>query len=103
MTASAEMQARNLSGQDKEILLSGGLPGGGVIDQAPENKFLLFSSFSAYFLPFSLTDSQAEQGLYAWYHRGLDQGLYRVQSGREHRVREGSGSPCGAIFGRHDP
>ena len=58
MTASAEMQAKNLGGQDREILLSGGLPGGGVIEQAPENKFLLFSSFSAYFLPFS----QAEQG-----------------------------------------
>ena len=62
MTASAEMQARNLGSQEREILLSGGLSGGGVIEQAPENKFLLFSSLSAYFSPFSLTDSQAEQG-----------------------------------------
>ena len=62
MTASAEMQARNLGSQDREILLSGGLSGGGVIEQAPENNFLLFSSLSAYFSSFSLTDSQAEQG-----------------------------------------
>lgn len=40
MTASAEMQARDLGGHDREMLPSGGLPGGGGVEQAPEiNSF----------------------------------------------------------------
>ena len=77
---------------------------GAFLEEESLSKHLKINFFfSLPFLPTFYPFPRLSRGLYAWYHQGVDQGLYRVQWGREHRVRDGSGPPCGAIFGRHDP